>query len=49
MKGCGVFCRGHKIGGPWLNLETREHVHVLELKAAKLAIVTFMKIFPGVK
>ena len=35
--------------GPWSNLVTREHINVLELKAAKLAIMTFTKMLPDVK
>lgn len=35
--------------GPCSNLETREHINVLEWKAAKFAIITFTKMFPDVK
>ena len=34
---------------PWSNLETKEHINILELKAAKSAILSFTKIFPQAK
>lgn len=48
-QGWGAFCRGNKTGGPWTAQEKKLHINVLELKAAKLAILTFTKLFPKVK
>ena len=44
VKGWRAFC-----GVPWSDLEAREHINVLELKAAKFAIMTFTKMLPDAK
>ena len=49
MKSWRVFCWRHKTAGSWSNLERREHTNVLQLKAAKIAIMKFTKMFQDVK
>ena len=49
LKGWGAACRGHKTGGPWSDQEKQCHINLLELKAAKFAILTFVKLFPKSK
>ena len=44
-----AFSREHTTGGPPSNLEAREYINVLKLKAAKFDIITFTKIFPHIK
>ena len=44
-----AFSREHNTGGPPSNLEAREYINVLKLKAAKFDIITFTKIFPHIK
>ena len=51
MQGWGASCRGHKTGGggPWSSIEGKNHINILELKAAKLTILTFCHLFPQVQ
>ena len=42
-RGWGACCQGVKTGGPWRKAETLLHINFLELKAAFLAIRTFLK------
>ena len=42
-RGWGACCQGVKTGGPWRKAETLLHINVLEIKAAFLAIRTFLK------
>jgi len=37
--------QGEKDGSPWSHLEKSDHINVLELKAAKFAILTFTRWF----
>jgi len=46
LQGWGAFCKGHRTGGQWSAVEKDLHINVLELKAAKLAIRTFHRMFP---
>ena len=43
------FSQGKKAGGIRSKLETRDHINVLELTAAKFGIITLTKMFPTVK
>ena len=38
LEGCGAFCQGHKTGGQWTLPEKKDHINILELRAAKYAI-----------
>ena len=49
LEGWGAYCLSHKTGGPWTFLEKKDHINVLELKAAKYAILTFTRMFPSAK
>ena len=40
-KGWGAACRHKSTGGPWSRRESEKHINVLEILAAKLAIMTF--------
>lgn len=42
-KGWGAFCNGQKTGGQWEVSESRAHINVLELKAALLALRSFVR------
>ena len=44
--GGGGFLPGHKTGGPWSDVERKDHINVLELKAAKLVILTLCHLLP---
>ena len=39
--GWGPVCRGQSTGGPWSKEERREHINLLELKAAHMAVLIF--------
>ena len=41
LQGLGASCHGLTTGGPWSKEERKFHINVLELKAAKLAIMSF--------
>ena len=43
MEGWGAVCQGSRTGGPWSIIERQQHINVLELKAVKIAILTFHK------
>ena len=47
----GAACQGQTTGGPWTAEEQKmkNHINILELKAAKLAILTFIYMHPEVK
>ena len=45
----GAACQDQKTGGPWTREEQKEHINFLELKAAKLAIMTFTYLYKNVK
>ena len=49
LKDWGAYCQGLKFAGPWTFLEKKDHINVLELKAAKNAILTFTRMFPSAK
>ena len=40
-EGWGDYCQGERTGGPWSNKERDSHINILELKAAKFAILTY--------
>ena len=42
-EGWGAYCQGERAGGPWTQEESKLHINILELKAAKLAILTFTR------
>ena len=44
----GAACLGQTTGGPWTLEEQKNHINILELKAAQLAILTFTYIHPQV-
>ena len=39
------FCLDQKTEGPWLKLETKECINILELRTARYAIISFTKMF----
>ena len=41
--GWGAVCRGVRTGGPWSQQEQAQHINVLELTAASLAVKTFAR------
>jgi hypothetical protein len=43
-KGWGAFGKGKRTGGKWEETESKPHIDVLELKAALLAIQSFLSI-----
>ena len=45
----GATCQGQTTGGPWTAEERKHHINILELKAARLAILTFIRMHPKVK
>ena len=47
LKGWGAFCQGHRTGGSWTFLESRCYINVLELNAAKFAILAFTQMHPS--
>lgn len=49
MKGWGTYCQDQRTGRPRSKLQTKEHINILELKAAKFFILTFTKIFSQAK
>ena len=49
LEGWGAFCQGHKTGGQWTLLEKKYHTNILELRAAKYAILTFTCLYPTAK
>ena len=49
LKGWGAFYQGHRTRGSWTLLESKYHINVLELKAAKFAILTFTRMYPSVQ
>ena len=40
-KGWGAFCQGIPTGGEWTSEEKENHINILELKAVKLALMSF--------
>ena len=40
LEGWGAFCQGHKTGRQWTLPEKKDHINILELRAAKYAILT---------
>lgn len=40
-KGWGAYCQGLRAGGPWRVMENSQHINILELKSAFLALQTF--------
>ena len=48
MQGWGAACQGQTTGGPWTLEEQKNHINILELKAAQLAILTFTYMHPQV-
>ena len=42
-KGWGASCQGITTGGQWSSVEKTWHINVLELKAVRLAILSFTK------
>ena len=49
LKRSRAFCQGQKSRRPWRALEKKDHIYVLELKAAKYAIFSFTCMYPKVK
>ena len=49
LEGWGAFCQGHKTGGQWTLPEKKDHINILELRAAKYAILTFTRLYPTAK
>ena len=49
LQGRGAACQGQATGGPCTAEEQKHHINILELKAAKLAILTFIRMHPEVK
>ena len=47
--GLGAASQGQTTEGPWTAEEQKHHINILELKAAKLAILTFIRMHPEVK
>ena len=45
----GAYFQSQRTGGPWSKFETKEHINLLELKAASFAILLFSKTFISVK
>lgn len=45
LQGWGAYCNGQRTGGLWSAREKELHINVLELKAAKLAILSFHRLF----
>ena len=41
--GCGTLCQKTMIGGVWSQAEKALHINILELRAAKFAIITFCR------
>ena len=48
MQGWGAACQGQTTGGPWTLEEQKNHINILELKAAQLVILTFTYMHPQV-
>ena len=48
IQGWGAACQGQTTGGPWTLEEQKNHINILELKAAQLAILTFTYMHPQV-
>ena len=42
--GWGAVCQGQSAGGPWPQEERREHINLLELKAAHMAVLIFAEL-----
>ena len=49
LQGWGAACQGQTTGGPWTAEEQKHQINILELKAAKLAILTFIRMHSEVK
>ena len=49
LEGWVAFCQGHKTGGHWTLSEKKNHINILELRAAKYAILTFTHLYPTAK
>ena len=49
LEGWGAFCQGHKTGGQWALPKKKDHINILELRAAKYAILTFTHLYPTAK
>ena len=43
MQGWGATCQGKSTNGKWSSQESIQHINLLELKAAFLALKTFLK------
>jgi len=46
LQGWRAYCRGQGTGGQWSSKEKQFHTNILELKAAKLAILSVHHMFP---
>lgn len=46
LQGWGAYSKGHRTRGQWSGQEKNHHINILELKAAKLAILSFHRMFP---
>ena len=49
LEGWGAFCLGHKTGGQWTLSDKKDHINIVELRAAKYAILTFTRLYPTAK
>ena len=49
LQGWGAACQGLTAGGPWAAEDQKDHINILELKTAKLAIFTFTFMHPLLK
>ena len=49
LEGWGVFFQAHKTGGQWSLSEKKCYLNILELKAAKYAVLTFTWLYPTSK
>lgn len=49
LKGLGAYFQRHKSEGPWILLKHKKHINILQLIAAKYAILTFNRLNPLAK
>ena len=49
LQGLRAACQGQTTGGPWTAEEQKHHINILELKAAKSTILTFIRLHPEIK
>ena len=49
LEGWVAFCQGHKTRGHWTLSEKKNHINILELRAAKYAVLTFTHLYPTAK